>query len=403
MDVAANTAIQSSFVALQPAHARELLLDVVTDYQGLLRLEDQWNKLMLEVGETSPFVTHAWTCAWWEAFAADSQLHVLILRKGDRICGLAPLMFSRVRRYGMSIRRLGTLYNLHVQRTSFLVHDDCRDEFLQLFWKHVRSVAPAWDVLELSPFDRLSPTLPLIEAAAAGSRLPIQYWTEGHSPFLSIAGTWDTYLKTLSNNRRGNFLRQFKKLAELGEVEVELVTGGDALDAALQDGYRIEAMGWKGTQGTAIGSDPTLSAFYASLAARMAATDGLRLYFLRVGGRRIAFQYCVETKDRLYVLKPGYDPEFARFSPSQLLAWRVLESAFARGIVEYDFLGGADDWKLVWAKEKREIVWMLVYARTLRGRLLRLLKVHVAPWLREVRQRLPQSFQRPGTLVGPTK
>ncbi len=362
------------------------MLEVVTDYQELLRLESPWNELIAEASDTSPFESHAWTCAWWEAFGAANQLHVLIWRKGDKICGVAPLMFSQEQRFGFSVRRLGTLYNTHLQRTSFPVLENRRAEFLQLLWQHVLSVSPTWDVLELSPFHRVSPALAVVENFAANSGLTRTYWTEGQSPFLTIIGKWDDHLKTLSKNRRGNFQRQFKKLAEHGGITLEVVTGGDLLDDALQAGYRMESMGWKGEKGTAISSDPALRAFYGNLAARNATTDGLRLYFLCVGGRRIAFQYCLEAKNTVYVLKTGYDTDFAPYSPSQLLAWKVLESAYDRGIREYDFLGGTDDWKRVWTQETRELVWMIVYSKTLRGRLLQGLKLKVVPWVRAARR-----------------
>jgi CelD/BcsL family acetyltransferase involved in cellulose biosynthesis len=140
--------------------------------------------------------------------------------------------------------------------------------------------------------------------------------------------------------------------------------------------------------GTAINSNPVLAAFYSILAARSAAKDGLRLYFLCMDGRRIAFQYCLETNNELYLLKSGYDTDFAPYSPSQLLLWKVLESAYTRGVREYDLLGGADDWKMVWAKKTRELVWFIVYSKTLRGRLLWLLKLKIVPKVRAARQRL---------------
>ena len=364
------------------------MLEVVTDYQELLRLEEPWNELIAELGETSPFESHAWTCAWWEAFGAANQLHVLVWRENDKICGLAPLMISRERRSGLSVRRLGTLYNTHVQRTSFPVHEKLREEFLRRLWQHVVSIASTWDVLELSPFHRASPVLALVENSSAHSGHSCTYWTEGQSPFLAITGSWDEYLKTLSKNRRSNFTRQFKKLSEQGAVTLELVTGGDKLEGALQEGCRIEAMGWKGGEGTAINSNPVLAAFYSSLAARSAATDGVRLYFLCMDGRRISFQYCLETNNNLYLLKPGYDTDFAPYSPSQLLLWKVLESAYTRGVREYDLLGDADDWKLVWAQKTREVVWLIIYSKTLRGRLLWLLKLKVVATVRAARQRL---------------
>jgi CelD/BcsL family acetyltransferase involved in cellulose biosynthesis len=96
----------------------------------------------------------------------------------------------------------------------------------------------------------------------------------------------------------------------------------------------------------------------------------LRLYFLTVNRRRIAFHYSLCYRNKLYLLKQGYDPNYAPYSPSNLLCEKVLRDAFERGVTEYDFLGAEADWKLEWTRETRPHHWLFVFPNRPRTRFL---------------------------------
>jgi hypothetical protein len=88
-------------------------------------------------------------------------------------------------------------------------------------------------------------------------------------------------------------------------------------------------------------------------------------------------------RDKLFSLKPGYDPEYASFSPSNLLYLLLLQDFFSsRHVSEYDLLGADEDWKLQWTSFSREHCWMFVLSRSPSSRLLHLLKFRVLPALR---------------------
>jgi hypothetical protein len=71
--------------------------------------------------------------------------------------------------------------------------------------------------------------------------------------------------------------------------------------------------------GTAIACDPDITRFYVTYALRAADRGWLRLHFLRAGSARVAFDYSLSFANRIFLLKLGYDPAFAPFSPSNLL------------------------------------------------------------------------------------
>src|SRR5262249_52955986 len=153
------------------------------------------------------------------------------------------------------------------------------------------------------------------------------------------------FFRGLRSGCRFNLTKRYARLCRIGPVDVEVVTDRAAVEDAMRDGLRIEAAAWKGEKGTAIISDAAATDFYIRLAQRQADLGQLRLTFLRLSGKRIAFNYLLQSRQKLYAVKIGYDPEYHTYSPGNMLLNLILKDACDRGIEEYDLLGGDDEWK----------------------------------------------------------
>ena len=115
-----NLALMPAMLQLPPARAGQTV-EVVSDLDGLLRLQPAWDELLEDADLDHPFLSHEWVRTWWECFGAGRELQVLLVKDGGRLVGIAPLMRSRERMYGLQVRRLGSLYNPHVPRSGFIV------------------------------------------------------------------------------------------------------------------------------------------------------------------------------------------------------------------------------------------------------------------------------------------
>ena len=156
-------------------------------------------------------------------------------------------------------------------------------------------------------------------------------------------------------------------LEELGEVTLEISDGSERLDDLLAEGFRLEASGWKAAEGTAIVSSREAQRFYEAIARWSAERGWLRLFFLRVGGKAIAFQLALEHGRTHYFLKGGYDPDDSAYSPGKLLLHATLAHALERGLDRYELMGDVEPWKLEWTKTMEERVSLDAYRRTPRG------------------------------------
>lgn len=79
------------------------------------------------------------------------------------------------------------------------------------------------------------------------------------------------------------------------------------------------------------------------------------LFGLWAQDRVIGLNVCMRGADSLGYWNAGFLPEFAGFSPGTLMIHVALRAACAQGLAEFDFLRGAEAYKLRWATGARAI------------------------------------------------
>lgn len=316
-------------------------------------IHDEWDELADRAG-AAPFLRPGWFDAWLAAFGSGA-LHVLAARRGGRLVGVVPVL----------TRRAATLSptNFHTPVFDLLAEDDAAAQALIRGLLARRTPRIDLSFLPLSATDSAA-WQPLF--AACGHRVivrPVQ-----RSPYITLDGGWDEYRAGLRRGFRRELARCGRRLSERGEVSFECHDGTTRLADLLADGFAIEASGWKASAGTAILSRPETRRFYEQVARWAADRGWLRLGFLRVDGRPIAFDFALEAGPDFHVLKGGFLPQCRGFAPGMLLTARLLERAFERGLRSYELLGNADEYKLRWTDRVRPRIRVQAFPASPAGR-----------------------------------
>lgn len=313
----------------------------------------EWERLADAVG-ASPFVRPGWISAWWRAFGSGT-LEVFTARGSDgRLSGVLPLQ----RRFGA----LRSTTNWHSPEFGLVAEDAATADAMarEILRRGERSLSLRFLNADSGDVGRL-------RAAADAAGYRVLERTVARSPYVAIEGDWTTYERGLKGRHRSDVRRQLRRLLEAGSVSVEVATGRERLDELLAEGFRVEPSGWKARESTAIASRDDTRQFYSEVACWAARSGFLRLAFLRLDGRAIAFQYGLEHDGVYYTLKGGYDVEYGRFSPGKLLDGMMLERAFCLGMRLYEFLGEENQYTLRWTSTCRERQVVQAFARSASG------------------------------------
>ncbi len=334
------------------------------------RLVEEWDALADRVG-SAPWTRPAWVSAWWRAFGIG-ELDVVTTSTADgALAGVLPVARKSSRVTGAA--------NWHSPELPLVT--ESRDAALALggsLFRKARNVTlrPAPE-RELDAFRET--------ALAAGYRLLER--VGDRSPYVGVSGSFEDYLASLDRHHVKETLRRRRRLEELGTVEFSVEDGRERLAELLAEGLPVEASGWKRESGTAIDSRPDTLGFYTEIADWAAGRGILRLAFLRLDGRAIAFELALEEHGVYAILKGGFDIELRRFGPGGLITHDQLERAFSLGLTRYEFLGTDEAYKTVWTPLVHERRVFQAFARTPLGILERTAYTHGRPLAKRVLRR----------------
>jgi CelD/BcsL family acetyltransferase involved in cellulose biosynthesis len=331
---------------------RDIVVSSLETHQSIESLAPEWDALA-DRASAPPFMRPGWAAAFHMAFGAEG-LEVVAIRRDGRLVGVVPLQ-----RDGAVLR---SVTNWHTPEFAFVAEDKMAVDELAtaVFELGTRRVS-------LSFMNPANSDLPACRERALGSRHRVIVRTLERPPYVRVEGDWEAYESSVDGKVRRDLRRRLRLLEKEGEVSIEVLDGTERLGELLEEGFEIEASGWKREQGTAIISRPETRAFYSDVARWAAERGWLRLAFLRLDGRPLAFQCGLEDGGTHYFLKGGFDREFQRFSPGKLLVAAMIERAFREGLELFDFGGEEEPFKLEWANGRRELVLFQGFAPSMSG------------------------------------
>ncbi|MEU6805925.1 GNAT family N-acetyltransferase [Streptomyces neyagawaensis] len=77
------------------ADRRTLCAELCTDEGEFGELAGAWDRLYRRCGTATPFQAHAWLHSWWLSYGRPGRLRLVLVRDGDELRAVAPLMLVR--------------------------------------------------------------------------------------------------------------------------------------------------------------------------------------------------------------------------------------------------------------------------------------------------------------------
>jgi CelD/BcsL family acetyltransferase involved in cellulose biosynthesis len=355
-------------------------MPVVTEIRDVEQLEAlrlPWSVLYSKTPARSFFHTMDWLLAYWRNFGEGQQLRVLVVSSGGEMIGILPLVVRRER------TRLGWLrvltYPLQDWGSYYGPIGGQPAATLLAAMLHLKESPRDWDVCDLRWIDgetdrgRTRRAMELSGFAACPG-----IWDE--TCVLDLPETWDAYFARLTSKFRNNIRRAEKKLAELGEIELEryrplgAASGDDDPRWELFDEcVELARRSWQASSldGTTL-CHSEVASFFRETHAAAARHGALDLAVLRLSGRAIAFGYNYHAQGSIYGLRAGYDPEFASCGAATVLIARMIGDSISRGDRRFDLGVATKEVKTRWQPRLIPLGRVTHYPASPRAQLLKL-------------------------------
>lgn len=129
----------------------------------------------------------------------------------------------------------------------------------------------------------------------------------------------DYWTQSVRPKKRKELRRQQNRLAEQGAVRNRMLVDPAELSAWCSAFVALEGKGWKGEEGTALGSDPRHERFFHDACVAAFAAGQLDMLRIDCDARPVAMLMNFVAPNGGFSFKIAIDPDFGRFSPGVLI------------------------------------------------------------------------------------
>lgn len=349
----------------------EPTLQVLPWQDFLAACEAEWLALWQRTG-AAPDLSPMWTQALVVAHRVDPrQLHVVSARSAEG----SLLMVWPVQTHTRYVARVPVVEVAPVQNI-FCMHAGlltCLEpaRAVVLLMSALRRWTQPWHWLEMTELEAGSPLHTAWQAACATGAYGQRSQPGERPPYLVHQGSLDELVAAAESKKFRKKIRgQLREVRDGGHARVQWYRQPQELAEYQALALAIEVRSWKHAAGSAITSRAWEEAFYAQLIQRLGPTGSLLGSVLFLDGQPAAHSLELQHGTRTFGLKSSFDVALAKSSPGHLLMLQVLDTCFASGCREYDFLGKDEDYKLEWTRTVRQHMTLRVYNNSISSQAL---------------------------------
>lgn len=314
----------------------------INTYEQFISLQDQWNDL-LQVSNHTIFSTWEWLDLWWRHFGKNKNLAILLAEKNNDVIGIAPLMYSVETMFKIRRKVIEFIGGQHPIYSNFIIsgsHNEC----IEHFFSYLNSLPKKWNSAELINISKDPKSL-------RGLNQVVSKIMPDHTCLcVKLPNSNDSFINSIKRKDRKEFRRNLRKIRKDGlQLNlVECLTQKDVTDT-MNTLFSLDKKRWKNAENfSGKCSDRNCRNFYVDVAKSFFEKGWLGLYTLELSGTPVASLFGFRYNSKFYAYIMGMDPMYRKYSVGNLLFLKVMEDCIQKGLNEFDFMAGTDNYKNQW-------------------------------------------------------
>jgi len=310
-------------------------------------LQETWNNVLERSRDNNIFLTWEWLWNWWKHYGREKQLMILLAREKNKIIAIAPLMYSIYKVFGLKLKKIEFIgASAHSDYSNFILTEKQR-ECIRLFMKYLSDCSFKWDCLEFRGIPETAQSLNSLRSVGKNLCM-FEERLYSICTYISLSDSFEALYKRLHRNMRKNLRKSMRHLNERFRVEVKTLSDFSSIEKAMDTFYKLhqKRQRTKGLPG-AFG-DSIFRSFLLDVTKCFMKNGWLDLSFITINKKPIASALSFEYNHKLYVYNQGFDPEYSKYSPGNLIILQIIKNSIQKGLTEFDFLRGVEAYKSRW-------------------------------------------------------
>lgn len=347
--------------------------ELIDNWPDFFALEGEWNDLLSQSRADTIFLTWEWIRSWVEVVRESAQPFVIVMRESQgTLAGIAPFYQTQYRLFGTIPYR--TLRIMADQSTGaeypdWMARKDREAGVYQAILKTLCATSGRWECIWMPNMAGWTGAHERILLACQKEGVRYHVRPRDFSS-MELPDNFQSYMESLSPNRRSQLRRQMKKvMGRTGVIITQCQTIEELppfLDALFELHHRRRSR--LGDEGS-FRRKPNEALFYREFTKKAFRNGWLKLFGLKERGVFKAVQLGYAYRGTFHQMQEGFDPDYLD-GVGNVLRAKVIESCISDGVRAYDFLGEMTDHKRRWRAEERTGYDLLIGHRSPKNRLL---------------------------------
>lgn len=298
---------QYVFNSISPRHSVELF-----NFADLVEEQfDQWSNLSQCALTPNPFFEPQFVRPLVECLGNENLKLLVVLDDARNWLFAAPVV-QHFFEQGLPLPKFRALRSDYIFLDTPLIskHDTA---FILTCLLSALSSQRDWHGLGFSKTVANSEQSDLIDFVATVSDAEVKHTTLSERPCVTPQ-TQAELLSKCSASRRKTLRKGWKKFSQAGDVEFRLRKLPSEIPSAIDSFLELEALGWKGEQGTALSCEPSHAAFFSKMCAEFSKFGRLVFGEILLNNRVIASTCNLLSGNTLFAFKIGWDHNYSNYS-----------------------------------------------------------------------------------------
>ena len=300
----------------------ESFAGLAAEYSSPNRLN--WNSI---------FVLPAWLQVWWKEFGNGDKPHLLAVRQGGQITGIAPLL---LREGKASFLGNGDVCDY----LDFIITPGQEKDFFNTLLDYLtRKGITQFDLGAVRPE---STVLTSLVPIAREKGYVVRLQPEDVSVELDLPATWEEYLAILDTRQRHELKRKMRGASAEAKLNYRIVSDTASINQAVDTFFKM----FTGSRhDKAAFLTAPMETYFRSLVDAMAQIGLARFGILDLDNVPTAMILYFDYNDSIYLYNSGYDPRYESLSVGLLCKTMGIQASIEAGKKKFDFLKGNEPYK----------------------------------------------------------
>jgi len=316
-------------------------------------LNEEWNRLLQSAEPPNFQYDFVYLSAWTEFLRENWHPFILLIKEGEEILGIFPLMYLDEKRKGiLPYRRIRFLGSSYTDFSVILTSEDKMDAVVRAAMDWIFSGKWRWELLILDDLMEGNPAAQAIKNWLESSSMTCEI-TEGKYYYINLEKSWEEILAETSKKavRRSNNLA-LNRITKAGAWEVVINPEWDT-ERIIAEAAPMHIERQSDLERESFYSEDRSREFLKTVIEHNRNADRFRSYWLRLEDVYIAYLFGFEQGGVFYAWNMAFHPDYSQFFPSKLLMFELIKDCHEKKLKEFSFMRGESEYKTKWTKDYR--------------------------------------------------